>query len=246
MDNIKYAKPATFTEFNKRKKAGIADITDYLDFSLFTVNLKKPFNEKNAKLKSNVVDIVLNSCSPHNIIDSLEDMLRAIDFHIIQLSKAPDSNMEGLIDNIIDLKYECETLSHKLDRSSLFYKAFVTAQWVCDKEFGILIDKDLKVLFGEDLFDLISYHIDLRSDFWQLAATRLNYWLDKLISKQGALKKLDGISDDISPALLVDIVEILVAKKYVQNSVSRLALEKSLRELFGVNKEAELDEFGIL
>lgn len=239
--NITYLCSNTFEAHSQQSTDTLLQFEEYLDFTQIKIYVDKPYNKTQPNVMGTVIKCHFMSCDPESIISSLDSMLMAIDNYVSRISHSIINSVEDIVTQIVELKHKCEIRSAQYDRQSLYYKIKIDGEWIYENRgkatTGQLDYADVVGLGGDGLIDLIAYNIDLRGEFWKLASVRLSYWLEKMTLKMFHNDKLDEVSADFPHMVIVEFVELLAKANYIGGGGSRLKLEKTLIDLFGLKKE---------
>lgn len=237
MAKIMYTINQPFKELYKKGVEPQQQLLEYLEYSLVTVRLSKPLTQTKKVTANHVREIVFRGCNTEYVMNSLDDMLKALDNYVEQQLRRETNLLEDVLIKINSLRYNCLKQAKLYDRHSLFYRVSFNANWECMEKESSLSLEQLELLCGNEIGDLINYNIDLRKEFWTLAADHLKYLHDGVLSIKNHGQLLN-FSNRIPVPFIVELTHLFKDKKYITNDKIFVQFETAICTLLAINKEA--------
>lgn len=181
---------------NKKETTYAKLIDDYLEFDRILLKLNKfPRKEKDGRFTINsnsVTEVEFCLTCPRYLQESLTPLLEGYKKHVQQLL-ASDALLYEVKNEIINLSYELMMKSRMYDPSSILFNKEVLAEWLFKDTRESLTRQEFEKIVTEDVWAHFRYNMQIRQEFYIIAADSLRRELYKLQLLEKGPKKTSTI-----------------------------------------------------
>lgn len=236
---IVYRTESHFICPNKKETTYAELIQDYLEFDRIVLKLNKfPRKLKDGRFSINsalVTEVEFCLTGPIYMQESLPQLLEGYEKHVQQLL-ASSNLLDQVKNEIMNLSDGLMMKSRMYDPSSILFNAHVVAEWVFNDTREPLTRQEFEKIVTEDVWAHFRYNMQIRQEFYIIAADSLRRKLYKLQLLEKGPEKTAYNNRNAPDRLIADLVLAFTEKKHLTSEVSVKLFENTLIDFFGIDR----------